>query len=944
MTVCNKGYKNSSKKRSALRGVFYFRPMITFIRETLQELKKTSSIPLSEMMFVLPSKRAGAFLLKELAQISDNSIFAPEVLSIEEFTEQISELHLIDNTISLFEFYDAYSKITPEDKREDFETFSGWAQNLLHDFNEIDRYLIEYRPFFDYLSGIQDIKHWYLQPERTEMMEKYLDFWKKLPEYYESLRKNLLNKGLAYQGLIYRVAAEKIADFAGNSKKHLVFIGFNALNNSEQEIIHFLLKKGRAEVFWDLDEIFYQDRAHAASMFLRKYLKEWDYYQKHPFTGFGKHYSEEKNINLIGIPKNIGQAKYVGELLGDFDEKALENTAVVLGEEELLLPVLNSLPARLKELNITMGFPIKNSPLHTLFESLFLLHLSSSSYYYKDVLAITENPFIQPLLKEEGSQLTKEIHSDNLVYLEYDRICKIFSEDLKILIDACFKTKSENVGEFLNSLQRIIQNIKFDLKEKNDKLGLEFLYHFHRLFNKLQNLTLEYPHVQNLKILFGFYKELISTENLDFQGRPFKGLQLMGMLESRALDFETVIITSLNEGVLPAGKSETSFIPYDLKKQEGLPTYLEKDAVYTYHFYRLLQRAKNVYLLYNTEAEGLNSGEKSRFITQLLVENQPQHKLKSYFVSPQVPRVEKNLKEIRKTPQILEKLKSLAGSGFSPSALTTYIRNPIDFYVQYVLGIRDQEEVEETVAFNTLGTVVHNSLEDFYRPLEGNVLTAEHISEFEKQLGQKIHEEFARTYSPAALTKGKNLLIFEVARRYLQNFLKFEKQRLENGEEIKIIQIEKDLRIPVKIENLDFPVYLRGKVDRYELLNGIPTVIDYKTGKVLDSDLNVYEWDEITKDYDKYAKCFQVLTYVSLLAENKDLTFPAEAGIISFKNLKNGFLKYEKKERGTRNKDSLITPETLDTFKVEVKKLISEICDPDTPFIEKEIKKSYGSF
>ncbi|WP_227009107.1 PD-(D/E)XK nuclease family protein [Christiangramia fulva] len=902
-------------------------------------------MPLSEMVFVLPSKRAGAFLLNELAKISETSLFAPEVLSIEEFTEQISELQLIDNTISLFEFYEAYTKITPEGEREDFETFSGWAQNLLHDFNEIDRYLIDYRPFFDYLSGIQDIKHWYLRPERTELIEKYLHFWKKLPEYYETLRENLLENGLAYQGLIYRIAAEKIQQYAKKNNRHFVFIGFNALNSSEQEIIHFLLKKEQAEVFWDLDEIFYNDQSHAASIFIRKYLKDWEYYQNKPFKNFGNQYAKAKNIQITGVPKNIGQAKYIGELLGGFDQTTLENTAVVLGEEELLLPVLNSLPPQLQELNITMGFPVKNSPVNSLFESLFLLHTSGTgNYYYKDVLAITDNPCIQPLLKEYGTQLTREIHSGNLVYLSFDKICGIFSEDLQILINACFKPKKENVPEFLESLQKIIYEIKEDLKSKNDKLGLEFLYHFHRLFNKLQNLTSQYPHIKNLRTLFGFYKELVSTETLDFQGRPFKGLQLMGMLESRALDFETVIISSLNEGVLPAGKSESSFIPYDLKKQEGLPTYLEKDAVYTYHFYRLLQRAKNVYLLYNTEVEGLNSGEKSRFITQLLVEKQEKHHLESQFVSPQVPKFEKQLKEIHKTPEILEKIKSLASSGFSPSALTSYIRNPLDFYVQYILGIRDQEEVEETVAYNTLGTVVHNTLEAFYLPLEGRNLRSEDINSFRRELDKKVSEEFAKTYSPSGLNKGKNLLIYEVARRYIQNFLKFEQQRLLQGDEIQIIQIEKDLRIPLPVEKLDFPVYLRGKVDRYELLNGIPTVIDYKTGKVIEYELAIDEWAEITKDYDKYSKCFQVLTYVNLLAESKDLKFPAEAGIISFKNLKNGFLKFAEKEKGSRKKDSLITQETLAVFREEVKKLICEICDPEIPFIEKEIKKSYGNF
>ncbi len=918
--------------------------MESFIREVLLNLKN-SSHQLSEIVFVLPSKRAGSYLLKELSAISEANIFAPTVLSIEEFTEEISGLQAIDNTISLFEFYEAYKNQTSEEEREDFETFISWAQSLIHDFNEIDRYLIDYRSFFNYLSGIQDINHWYLQDEKTELITRYLAFWKKLPEYYEGLRDQLLKKDQGYQGLIYRKAAENIKDYINQNHSHHVFIGFNALNASEQFIIQNLLESGKSQVFWDLDKTFYNDPSHGASVFLRQYLKNWKYYQEHPYKEFSNRYSEEKDIKLIGVPKNIGQAKYLGEILTDLDAEQLENTAVVLGEEELLLPVLNSLPPSIKDLNITMGFPVKNAPVNSLFEALFQLHMTKAkNYYFKEVIQIANHPSLQSILKDHSEELINQIHSENLVYLDYKRILPIFPEKYEVLIKALFKPKADSVDEFIGALHEIIQQLKSQLQVEEDKLGLEFLYHFHLLFNKLENLNTQYSHLKTIKALHGFYKEMVSTQTLDFQGRPFKGLQLMGMLESRALDFETVIITSLNEGVLPAGKSDNSFIPYDLKQQYQLPTYKEKDAVYTYHFYRLLQRAKNVYLLYNTEAEGLNSGEKSRFITQLEVENKDLHKLEKILINPKVPVLGSELKEITKTPEIMEKIKSLAISGFSPSALTTYIRNPLDFYIQYVLGIRDQDEVEETVAFNTLGTVVHNSLETLYKPYEGKIITEEIIESFLKQVDLQIATEFSNSYSKTPLDKGKNLLIYEVAKRYLQNFLKFELQRIKEGKEIKIEQIESDLKIPFQIEGLDFPVHLRGKVDRYELLNGMPTIIDYKTGRVENFHLNVSEWEEITKDYDKYSKSFQVLTYTSLLALKKHLKFPAEAGILSFKNLKSGFLKFEKKEPDSRNKDSLITEETLSMFQTELKKLIMEICNPEIPFIEKEIKKNYGNF
>lgn len=925
-----------------MRGVFYFRAMKSFIAEVLEKLKTTHD-NISELVIILPSKRAGAYLLKELAASTATTMFAPTIYSIEEFTEVISNLEGIDNTVSLFEFYNVYKELTPANEQESFENFVAWAQSLIHDFNEIDRYLIKHRPFFDYLSGIQDIKHWYLKEEKTELIEKYLIFWKKLPEYYEALSQKLLASNLGYQGLLYRKAAENIEDYTTRVECKHVFIGFNALNAAEQAIIQKMLEHEKAEVHWDLDNHFYSDAAHGASLFLRQYMEEWKYYKDEPIPEFKHTYKEEKEIKVIGVPRNIGQAKYLGEIISSLSKTDLENTAIVLGEEDLLLPVLSSLPDHIGDLNVTMGFPIENAPVSSLFENLFNLHASNrSEYYYKEVLGVINHPALHEMIADDADALVQKIHKENLVYLKPEEIIREFSGEHHLIASLCFEPKKDLVSNFSRAMQELIQVLKTHLKEREDMLSLEFLYHFYLLFNKLQTLNDKFSHIQTIASLHNFYKELVSTETLDFQGKPFKGLQLMGMLESRALDFETVIITSLNEGTLPAGKSDNSFIPYDLKQEYKLPTYREKDAVYTYHFYRLLQRAKKVFLLYNTEADGLNSGEKSRFITQLEIENIPTHHISHQLISPLVPASAKQLRTIEKTEAMMQKIRKLAGSGFSPSALTTYMRNPLDFYNQYVLGVRDQEEVEETVAFNTLGTVVHNALENLYKPFEGELLSTTIIQQFKKEANSQIAKEFAGNYSKAPLDKGKNLLIFEVAKRYMRNFLNFEQKRLEDGLEIEIVQIEKDLKVQLPVENLDFPVYLRGKVDRVERIDGITRIMDYKTGKVNISDLVVKDWSEITKDYDKFAKSFQVLTYASLISLEKDLKFPAEAGIISFKNLKSGFLKFQLKTG--KKVETMIEPATLEDFQVELKRLITEICNPEIPFVEKEIKTHYASF
>lgn len=919
--------------------------MRSFIKEVLQKLLETEE-DISEIVFILPSKRAGSFLLNQLAGLSSKNIFSPRVFSIEEFTEQISGLNGIDNTVSLFEFYEVYKKQTPKENLEDFETFTAWAQTLIHDFNEIDRYLIDHKGFFNYLSGIQNINHWSLHPEKTELVSNYLLFWHRLSEYYEGLKARLLKKNMGYQGMIYRIASEKIEEYCKTNKKKHVFIGFNALNAAEQEIIQYMLEQKMAEVFWDIDEVFLKDKQHQASVFINEYLEKWPFYRNKTFKP-GSNYAQEKHFEMIGIPKNIGQAKYLGELLAGFEKEKLENTAVVLGQEDLLLPVLNSLPPNITELNITMGFPLKNAPISSLFDKLFQIHQhADSGYYYKDVIAVINHPVINKILSPSSTNFIRKVQKENLVYIKEEDIIGAFPQESRQLIEACFKDWKNDASQALSAISRLTHLIKEQLKKNKDSLGLEFLYHFHLLFNKLQNLNSEYPHLNSIKSLYGFYKEIMSTQSLDFQGRPFQGLQLMGMLESRALDFETIILTSVNEGVLPAGKSSNSFIPYDLKKTYNLPTYKEKDAVYTYHFYRLLQRAKNVYLLYNTESDGLNAGEKSRFLTQLEIEKQPAHSLLKKLVSPKVPPLSKELKEVKKTPEIMEKITALATYGFSPSALTTYIRNPIDFYYQYVLGVRDQDEVEETVAYNTLGTVIHDSLQSFYEPFEGRYLTEKDIQGFLNRIPEEVTRQFQNSYTKSPMDRGKNLLIFEVAKRYLKNFLKLELERIRSGEEIKILQIEKNLNACLEIDNLDFPVYIRGKVDRVENSNGITRIIDYKTGKVSPNQIEIVDWDLISSDYDKYSKSFQVLAYTSMIHAQSKLDLPVEAGIISFKNLQGGFMKFVKKDKPgyTKNKQSLIDGEVLEAYRTELKKLIAEICDPEVAFYEKEIKQAYGNY
>ncbi len=466
---------------------------------------------------------------------------------------------------------------------------------------------------------------------------------------------------------------------------------------------------------------------------------------------------------------------------------------------------------------------------------------------------------------------------------------------------------------------------------EEEKITKAFVFAIFKVINKLINYYSKHQHIDKIETLYAIYKQVIDLAEVSFEGEPMNGLQIMGVLESRVLDFDTVIVTSMNEGKFPAGKSQNSFIPYDVKRELGLPTFKEKDAIYTYHFYHLLQRAKNIYLIYNTESEGLDGGEKSRFITQLEVEKQPNHNLTHEIYNAVLPEIAYQPMVIPKSEMVMVRLKQIAQKGFSPSALTSYIRNPIDFYFQKILRIREVDEVEENVAINTLGTIIHETLEVLYQPFIGRFISETDIQNCFKLLDNEVLTQFKAIYKEGEIKKGRNLLAFEVAKRNVSNFLKVELESIKNGEVIKILALEQTFERELNHPNLPFPVLIKGNVDRIEERNGTIRIIDYKTGKVEGANVSLKTWDGLTDDI-KNDKIIQVLSY-AFMYENEINDRPIEAGIISFKNLKSGFLPFNFKE--DKDKKSIINAEIMILYLEQMTLLLSEILDENIPFKEK---------
>ncbi len=738
--------------------------MRTFIEEVIDEVwEEYKSV--SEIIFVLPSKRSGTFLKDAISKKAGKTIFAPIVYSIEEFVEKVSGLQYATNTEQLFELYTAYLQ-TGNYEKETFDTFLTWGETLLQDFNEVDRYLVNAEALFSNLSDIQEINHWSTDTEQTSLIENYLSFWKNIFPLYSRFNKNLSDQGLGHQGLVYRHATENLNQYLEKQSHTHVFLGFNALNEAESRIIQSILKHTPSHIFWDIDPFFLADNIHDAGLFIRQHKEKWPCLRNSKLKGTSNYYQQQKNIEVIGVPKAVSQAKYIGNLLADIQHRkpeSLKHTALILGDETLLTPLLNSIPLAIPTVNITMGQKLEHSPLAGLFMSYFELHEISNNkgWFFKDFISFVTHPYCSALLnyhKIDLATILTTIKTRNWTFITRNEIEKLIGDDDPI-ITLLFSKENNSPQHFLEKCEGLVIALKETFLAEKNSLVLEQLFKFYTLFSQINHLVNTYDYITNLKALKNLVKQLISKETLDFQGDPLEGLQLMGMLESRNLDFETVLLTSVNEGILPSGKSNNSFIPFDLKIAHGLPTYKEKDAVYTYHFYRLLQRAKNIYLLYNTEPDVLEGGEKSRLITQLLTEEN-RDTIVEKIASPKLQPIVSTLESISKSDTLLHTIASYASKGYSPSSLSNYIRNPIDFYKQNLLGIKDSLAVEETIAANTFGTIVHNTLEELYTPYIGMILTKENLIAAKTKLKETIYRNFLETYLDGDISSGQKLFIF----------------------------------------------------------------------------------------------------------------------------------------------------------------------------------------
>ncbi|WP_103327747.1 PD-(D/E)XK nuclease family protein [Bacteroidetes bacterium endosymbiont of Geopemphigus sp.] len=901
--------------------------MISFIDQLAQEIinKYTRSDALT---LVLPGNRSIVQLKKALQKLRDEKHGLPEFFSMQTFMQRVSNLSLITTTSLLFESYKLAKKYT-HSPTESFEKFLTWAPRILEDFNNLDLYMVKIDQFFFHMHSVEQMFEWSTQSTSCREGEK-TPFWKPLGELYRALKTHLLSKGQAYQGLMYRQATEKTQTFLSDlpAEKHFIFAGMNALSKSEENVIEYLLDQKRAEVYWDIDEYFL-DPVQEAGAFIQKYTKMWPSLQGKKLQWAGNDFKKPKYIEVTGVPSQIGQAKKAGIILGQLADKGhnFSRTAVVFPESSLVSPFLHSIPKGINKVTIGINESLEDTCWHQLFELIFRLfsnreNSEKEAFYYKDLLEIFSERHLRHFFHWESRELTERIYRGNLIFVP-DALLKIYLKE-SFFLDI-LSPQNLNPKRCVEMLLRFIKEFNKKLsfpKETHDESS--YLKTFEEFF---QYLLSNASHLSSLHELRSLYKQWITSKPCSSSDEHAEGLQLLEIHETCLLDFDTVIITSVNEGVFPPEKADDSWIPFDTRLQMGLPVYRERDAQYAYYFYHLLQRAQHVFLIYNTQESTSGSGEKSRFIYQLDIESP--HKLVHKIAAPLPDFPKASAFSIPKTPHMLERLRKMAAHGFSPFSLSLYIRDHVMFYKKKVLNLSEKEEVEESIEKISHGTLIHKSLEKLYRPLLNRHLSLRHCAELRTKITPVVTAFFRELYGES-YQKGRNLLIYQVIKKQLEGFINWEENNLRNKQSVCVYSLEEAFSM-----RLDLPeeVRLFGKIDRIDECNGNIRIIDYKSGYVDPLSLRLTS-DDLGKTVQdiRFDKALQLLLYACLYhSSDKALTYAVSPCIFSFRKIHNGLLPLLIDSQAHVNKDF------IELFLPYLLEKVLEILDAEIPFTEKNI-------
>lgn len=931
--------------------------------------------------FVFPNKRSGMFFSKYLSEHSTGTLLMPKISTISELVCDFSSSIEASRFEQLFILYNEY-KLLSSDISE-FDQFQFWGDMILNDFNDVDKYLIDAKQLFQNVKQLKEINSNYLTPEQLEIINRYwgesrpletienfwshinngkespqasdrfLKLWEILYELYHNFRKKLDEFGLSYQGMSYRKAVDCLKNMVADDLpyRRYIFIGFNVLSSSELAIFNRLMQLDRADFYWDFNSPAFNGKYNKASRFLNRYIKE---YPSRYDIGEDE-INDFPEIEIIGIPSNVGQVKETGQLLTQmvYDKSIANpddaiNTAIILPDEELFIPLIHSLPQEIKSVNITMGYPMKHTSVASLIKNIVSMQLRARiikgehQFFYEDIQNVLSHPLIRTFASRESESILTEMTEKRMFNIPSAYLTGHFS-----LLNPIFTTVKDtcNAKEVFDYTLELVTFIHDRISQiKTSSLETGFLSRYRLALVNLYHLADKHNIAMREKTFFHLLERAISSETVNFVGEPLKGLQIMGVLETRALDFDNIIMLSMNERIFPRKHYARSFIPDALRRGYGMSTIEFQESIYAYYFYRLLSRAKRVYLLYDARNAGIKSGEMSRYLYQLRY-LYPQHSIKNTFGFYEIHPADIREIKIAKTDEIMDKLNRFrtpgSGKNLSASAINQYINCPLSFYLEKVEGVNIKDEIKEYMDESTYGTIVHEVAENVYKNMRGDadefVITEEILERLRnstKMLSTYIRHSINKNYNKLGdnndtqLT-GESKVLGDVILHFMRLLFQNEKQFAPFA----FIEGEKKMSGIYRLTP-DIAINFTQTIDRIDRVGLEDTssrlrIIDYKTGSDK-TDVNPFE--KIFDNTDPYrAKAIlQLFLYCNFYAQETGYADAIQPMIYSLKNINVKHLNQLKID------NEIMTDYRThnEQFKKLISSVIEDMFNKDIPFMQ----------
>lgn len=867
---------------------------------------------LEHLVVILPSERAVKYLGNSLFKLNNGPLIAPEMLTIDRWVRAQFN-HIIDPTRLLLVLFESYLQ-TDEGKGQSFESFLTWGSTLLSDFNDLDRYLIDQEQIFKNLKSIKELESWQIDEENySESQLKFMAFWEQIPKLHEQLMIELKKRGQITLSQAYRKLAEETLTLLSSDKKY-VFAGFNALSKAEIQIIKNLMKRGDAEFVIDADTYYLENEQHEAGSFLRDDLE---------FLGIKEALFTQNNIQhspidftVIECAQHTGQIKVAATELAKLNPDELDETLVLLADESLIHSLVKNIPANVGKANITLGLPLQQTPIKSWVDLLFTIQENKKRFrtkalYFKDFQRILNHVFCLASLPEDEKKQLSSIEQDsirkNKVFQTVERLN--LPPKSKLLFELVTEDWKEDWHVALGKIRELnlLFADSFDQIHEFERTAIQVFDQAMRGFESLLREGIPAMEMRSFKLLLNQHW---STSTIAFHGNPTNGLQIMGLLETRMIDFKNLIILGLNEGKLPNNNPIRTLIPMDLRAVFNLPSTREKQGLFAHHFYRLLHQSERVLATYTAAAEQIGSNEASRYLMQIemeLTKANPSITWKKLFYHiPFADRASLNTTQIQKTPEVIQRIHEFLEKPLSASALNKYMICPLDFYYRYLVEFGEEKEVEEEIENNTFGSIIHATLEDLFMPFaqrnkqgvlfhpapppvrEKDVLKM--LDTFKNSLYSGFLNHFDQDES--LFKTGKNRLSYEMAIEITKNVLQRELQLIQSlNEPLFIEQIEAEMHteILVPFENGTKKMRFKGYIDRIDRIGDRYRVIDYKTGKVKKENV---EFQTLSKglipSFLKTKHAFQLSLYCLFFKDQYGM-LPDEAKITSLINVNEEF-------------------------------------------------------